>query len=264
MSYFSNMISRQFGKFANSEFSPNIQTFINQTYINSMKLDMSEFESADRYKTLNHLFTRELRVGRKFDRDNRTIISPCDSEIFEIGEIQVDKAYQIKGMSYKVGELIKENSINSGQYINFYLSPRDYHRYHSPLDMQVLSAKYISGALYPVNKTYLNKTQSLFVKNERVVLEVLSTNGVKFFMVFVGALNVGKIVFNFDSQISTNSNNGDNIYRYNNLFVQKGDELGRFEMGSTIVMIIPNNTSMKFDLSVNQKVKFGDTIGKLL
>ncbi len=91
-----------------------------------------------------------------------------------------------------------KEAIRNGSYVNFYLSPRDYHRYHVPLDMQVIKAVHIPGKLYPVNIPTLKNKVDLFIENERVVLECLSTNGKRFFLVLVGALNVGQMEVAFN------------------------------------------------------------------
>ncbi len=253
--HFTNIASQYFGKFASKKFPKPVQEFINKSYVNLMGLDMSEFEEASSFDSLNALFTRALKTPRVLSE--ASLISPSDSYISECGEIKKDIALQIKGFCYSVDELLKEE-LNGGSFINLYLSPKDYHRYHAPCDMQILSALYVPGLLYPVNFTYLKKVPELFCKNERVILKCKSEVYGLFYMVFVGALNVGKMVFGFDANIQTNANaHQDMKYDYQDLYVKKGDELGYFMMGSTIVMLFEN------DLGFSKKdvhVKFGDDL----
>jgi len=266
----SNLISMAFGKFASTPFPPAVQNIINSSYVKIMGLDMSEFKPPESYKTLNALFTRKLKKERDFSKDETTLISPCDAFVTECGKAVRNRALQIKGFSYKIDELLtkyvsdeQKKKLYGSEYINLYLSPKDYHRYHAPTDMRVKKAIYVPGALYPVNFTYLNRIVDLFIKNERVVLECEDSKKRTFFMVFVGALNVGKMVFDFDSTIQTNANIKEmKVYRYNDVFLKKGDEIGYFMMGSTVVMFFEKGM---FNLSVSKDIhlKFGDVIGNL-
>ena len=129
-----------------------------------------------------------------------------------------------------------------------------------PVMMPILLLSIIGTTLIIERFKYLKKVNSLFVKNERVVLECYDDKANRFFMVFVGALNVGKMIFNFDSSIQTNARIlQKQTYTYDDLIFQKGDELGYFEMGSTIVMIFERDY-IDFEASLNQKIKFGDSI----
>ncbi|MEA3521858.1 MAG: phosphatidylserine decarboxylase [Campylobacterota bacterium] len=267
--HFTNAISRGFGKFASKEFSSGFQKIVNKSYVKLMKLDMSEFEAPEVYASLNALFTRNLKVQRKFSEDLHVMISPCDALISECGSIDEKLAMQIKGMSYNVdallGDKVLDESkalIHGGEYCNWYLSPRDYHRYHMPIDCQVLQAIYIPGKLYPVNMPALNNIASLFVENERVVLECIA-QGKRFYMVMVGALNVGKMQISFAPEIQTNAAaNEVQAYTYDNLHFKKGDDYGCFEMGSTIV-ILSEKGLFEYDIKVGENVKFAQSIAKV-
>ncbi len=264
--HFTNAISRGFGKFASKEFSSGFQKIVNNSYVKLMKLDMSEFESPESYSSLNALFTRHLKVPREFSKELHVMISPCDALISECGSIDNNLAMQIKGMSYNVDSLLGEHiskeskaSIHGGDYCNWYLSPRDYHRYHIPIDTQVLQAIYIPGKLYPVNMPALNNINSLFVENERVVLECIAQEK-RFYMVMVGALNVGKMQISFAPEIQTNASvNEVQVYKYDNLHLKKGDDYGCFEMGSTIV-ILSEKGLFNYSLKVGENVKFTQSI----
>lgn len=266
--HITNIISIFFGKFASYKFPSPIQNIINKSYVFFLRLDMSEFAKTDTYKSLNALFTRELKMQRVISGSEDDFISPCDGRISEQGEIEDGQAFQIKGLSYSTKELLGEyikkedrEALESGNFINLYLSPRDYHRFHAPCNMRVLRSIQISGKLYPVNFKYLNKVPSLFCKNERVILVCENSKNERFYLVFVGALNVGKISFIFDERIDTNAKAGiERFYDYENLNLKKGDEIGRFEMGSTIVVLFESeNISLEKTL---KKVKFGEVMAK--
>lgn len=264
-----NSISRLFGKFANKAFTPWFQRIINNVYVKIFDIDLSEFQPAHTYATLNALFTRQLQISRKIDSNDKVIISPADSKILAQGEIKNNKAendkaknnlaLQIKGMSYSVDELLGENIESNYSYINFYLSPRDYHRYHAPCDMEILESRHFGGVLLPVNKPSLRKNENLFVKNERVVIIARDQNGEKLYFIAVGALNVGQMVFHFDPRIRTNAKpNTNQTFTYDTpIKVKKGDELGMFMMGSTIVLFAKNITLSQ---SLESSVKFGQEV----
>ena len=148
-------------------------------------------------------------------------------------------------------------------YANIYLSPRDYHHYHAPCDLGVLQALYIPADLYSVAKKFLLKIPNLYAKNERVILKCKIRNGGILWMVFVGALNVGKMRFDFDARIQTNAcaSRSEALYEYENLNFKKGDHLGNFELGSTIVLVAQSEF-LKFETPADTSVKFGQKIAE--
>lgn len=268
--HITSIVSQTFGHFASKQHSKPLQNIINHTYVKLMGLDMSDFQAPKYYESLTALFTRHLKNNRTFSSNSNDMISPCDSFITACGLIEENLALQIKGMSYSIDEVLGDKisqdakqSIKNGTFINFYLSPRDYHRYHVPIDMQILHAVHIPGKLYPVNIPSLKKRVNLFIENERVILECLSTSRKRFFIILVGALNVGKIEVNFESRIQTNTMAmTQNIYRYNELFLNRGDDFGCFHMGSTIVMLCEKEM-IELNVKTDSNVLFGQTIAHL-
>ena len=267
--HITSAISQTFGKFANTEFPHWFQKIINYSYVKLMGLDMSEFHDPSTYKSLNALFTRTLKEPRKFSLDAKDFISPCDSLITECGRLIEDYALQIKGMRYKTENFLGKNFtqeekdyVHNGEFINFYLSPKDYHRYHIPMNLQVLKAVHIPGKFYPVNIPSLQKRLNLFIENERVVLLCQTQEGKKFYMVLVSALNVGVMKLSFEPRIQTNADvENEQVYEFKNLYLDKGDDFGCFEMGSTIV-VLAEKGMLEPLVKQNDKVKFGDTIAK--
>jgi phosphatidylserine decarboxylase len=173
--------------------------------------------------------------------------------------------FQIKGVSYSVDPFllnIDAKRFDGGSYQNFYLSPRDYHHYHAPCDLKLIRVIHIPGRLYPVNKPFLRSKRNLFCLNERAVLEAEDRNGKRWVLVFVAALNVGKISFEFmpefESLIETERSSEHKL----NTTVKRGDSLGYFKMGSTIVMISQEGAA-DFSVASGQKVKFSEEIGIL-
>lgn len=269
-SHYTSIISRVFGRFASHEFSPAIQSIINNSYVKLMGLDMSRFDEPSIYITLNKLFTRSFMIAPQIDTSKESIISPVDALITDFGKINNNQAYQIKGMSYSTKELLGENysaiadKIIDGDFANFYLSPKDYHRYHAPIDIIIKSATHIPGKLYPVNMPLLKNKLNLFIENERVILECETVNGKLLFLVLVGALNVGKMVFSFDETIQTNMKSQETTkHTYKDLKINKGYLLGWFEMGSTIVILSEKDAINYSNLKINQHIIFGDKIGTI-
>jgi len=258
-----NSVSQLFGKFAKTKFPKPFQCFLNKMYVRIFDIDMELFEEENpcNFETLNQLFIRKKKRIEFYD-DEDVLCSPSDGVITEYGEIVKNRAYQIKGKSYLIKELIPDSDLDKGFFINIYLSPKDYHRYHTPIDMEVLSATHIPGALYPVNLPSLNKRDSLFVKNERVVLRCRDKKERIFYFVAVGALNVGTIIFNFDERIKTNvSDSKITTFEYKNLYLKKGEELGRFEMGSTILLFF-GEEHFKY-LNQKEEIEVGDILGEI-
>ena len=133
-----------------------------------------------------------------------------------------------------------------------------------PYDAKVNKVTHFPGKLYPVNIKYLNKQVELFVENERVILECETENGKIFYMVLVGALNVGEMVLHFEPKIETNRDyNETKTYSYENINLKKGDDLGFFKMGST-VLILAEKDFLNPNLTVFEKVKFGQTVAEVI
>ena len=268
--HITSAISQTFGKFANKKFPKIIQTMVNKSYVGLMGLDMSEFSEPKEYDSLNALFTRKLNKPREFSHNAEDFISPCDSWISECGTLDKDYALQIKGMQYKCDDFIgseftqeEKNVIHDGQFINHYLSPKDYHRFHMPTDTKILKVVHIPGKFYPVNVPSLKKRINLFIENERVVLQCETKSKKIFFMVLVSALNVGVMQVGFEPRIKTNADcEKPSVYEYTDMNLNKGDDFGCFEMGSTII-ILAQKDLLELKVQMDDNVMFGQTIAKV-
>lgn len=269
--HISNKISNIFYKFASYEYPKFLQSFINNAYVKILGLDMSEFKSPSNYKTLNELFTRELiqAKNREFDNSYDNFISVADSFITAQGNLKKNTVLQIKGMEYNIDDLLgeyitDENKVKlyDGSFMNFYLSPKDYHRYHSPYNFKLKKLIHIPGKLYPVNFKYLNKQDNLFIENERVIAECETNDGKLFYMAYIGALNVGKMVFFHENRIETNIDAGNvSVYEYEDLHIKKGECMGYFKMGSTVLLFWEKD-SVNLKSLENQKVRFSQIIAE--
>jgi len=267
--HYTSVISTLFGKFASKEFPSVIQHIINASYVKLMGLDMSEFRAPASYKTLNRLFTRALEKPRPLPEEKDVFIAGADALITEAGTITEGRAYQIKGMSYSIealfgsyhAEAVKE--VEGGEFINFYLSPKDYHRYHMPMRLKINSLTHIPGKHYPVNFPLLRNKTDLFIENERVVIECEDEKGRMQVLVLVAALNVGQMVVTFEERVRTNSEIREPVhYSYEDLWLERGELYGWFEMGSTI-LTFSKKGSICPEVAINQKVSFGEALGKI-
>ena len=258
----SRFISNLIVKIANTSFPKPIQCFINKLYVKFYHIDMSEYmpENPCEYKTLNELFTRQKKYI-EFYEDDDILVSPSDSEIIADGEIEEDKVYQIKGKEYSIKELIPyETKLNGGYFVNLYLSPGDYHRFHVPIDMEIVKATYIPGELKSVNPKILEK-ELVFPKNKRIVLRCRDSKNRYFYFIAIGAMCVGKIIINFDERLQKDYNEITTFEYENPIKLKKGDELGRFEFGSSILLFF-GPEHFKY---LNQKdyVEVGDILGEI-
>jgi len=267
--HYTSFVSLGFGKFASKAFPSFVQNIINKSYVKLMGLNMSEFKAPKEYKTLNKLFTRAFEIPRSISEDKTELLSGVDALITDAGTITEGKAYQIKGMSYSIEKLFGEHhkeavaKVEGGEFINFYLSPKDYHRYHMPMDLKILSLTHIPGKLYPVNFPLLRNMPDLFIENERVVIECEDKKGRIQMLVLVGALNVGKMVVTFEERVQTNSEiRKPRHYTYDDLWLERGELFGWFEMGST-VLTFSKKGSIVPEVAINQKVSYTDVLGKI-
>lgn len=266
--HWTNRVSRVFGRFADTTFPRPIQYLVNTTYVRLMGLDLRDFSATRSYPTLNALFIRKPSKPRAFDGDPNRLISPTDALITAQGQLLGDTLLQIKGITYAVSDLLTANAtyihaVIGGEYINFYLSPSDYHGYHAPTTFRVRKLIHVPGRLYPVNPPSLRKRQNLLARNERVVLECEHTTGNIFYLVFIGATNVGKIMFEFEPQLETNTaSTSVQVYEYQDKLIEQGEYLGSFKMGSSIVLVAQKGF-LVLDRMVGEKVRVGELIARV-
>ena len=201
------------------------------------------------------------------DAAQAKIISGESSAIYTASDMRAEIYGDENSVSRKTSAEDAQGGENTSgvnlSYANIYLSPRDYHHYHAPCDLSVLQALYIPADLYSVAKKFLLKIPNLYAKNERVILKCKMPGGGILWMVFVGALNVGKMKFDFDTRIQTNAcaSRSEARYEYENLNFKKGDHLGNFELGSTIVLVVQSEF-LKFEIPADTSVKFGQKIAE--
>ncbi|BBM87921.1 archaetidylserine decarboxylase [Candidatus Uabimicrobium amorphum] len=211
------------------------------TFVRAYKVSMNEAVPA-KYRTFNEFFTRALRPEcRPIDEDTHSIVSPVDGIVGYSGEIKRDTLIQAKGREYSLDAFVANKEyaeiFRGGVYMTIYLSPSHYHRIHTPVAGKVTSLNYIPGKLYPVNPFAINNIDHIFSKNERLISIIESDTAGKVAVVKVGATNVGKIKVVYDSVTSNNFWRKGVFKTYEDVNLQKCEELGRFELGSTVVLL---------------------------
>lgn len=225
-------------------------------YIRRFKIDMSEYtDDLNLFLSFNSFFTRGFKSGmRSFSEDG--IASPAEGMLISGGLIEEGQLFHVKGKSYPVERLLdKKVSFKNGSFATIYLSPADYHRVHAPFNCTIKSIRHLPGKLKTVNPRCLKKDDLLYCKNERVILEGSSSFG-NFYIVMIGAIVVGKIKLSILPEFGVGFNSQDI-----SIDIEKGQELGCFELGSTVVLILENDQLQDvFDLT-GRRVKLGENIG---
>ena len=241
-------------------------------FADTYKVDWSEslHQHPEDFIHFNAFFTRELRPGtRPIEGDDTTVVSPADGRISQIGLIDNDAVFQAKGHSFSATELLggdKERAaaFQNGRFITVYLSPRDYHRVHMPLGGRLRETVYIPGRLFSVAGHTARTVPNLFARNERLVA-IFDTDAGPMAMVLVGAINVaaietvwsGLVTPPHRSQIETSD------LREKNIELERGAEMGRFNMGSTVILLFGDNTVEWLDtLQAEQPLFMGQTLGQ--
>lgn len=207
-------------------------------------LDLTEARKAS-FKSLHDCFTRELRPGsRPPDPDPSIVVSPCDAIIGAFGAIADTELFQIKGAPYSLLDLVGEPSLvdahRNGRFITLRLTSSMYHRFHAPCDGRIEQVTFISGDTWNVNPIALRRIERLFCKNERAVIRTRLPTGEILTLVPVAAILVASIRLHFLDLVLNAATRGPAVFRCETS-VRKGDELGWFEHGSTIIVLAPGH-----------------------
>jgi phosphatidylserine decarboxylase len=224
-------------------------------------LDLSDAR-IDRFPSLHACFTRELKPGaRLIDDDPRVITSPCDGIVIACGSITDGQLMQVKGSLYALGDLLLDESLverhQGGQYVTLRLTPSMYHRFHAPHDCTVEHVSYIAGDTWNVNPVALKRIPRLYCKNERAVVRtVLNGSGQLVTLVAVAAILVAGIRLRFlDLLMNTGYRGVTEIPCH--AVLGKGEEMGWFEHGSTIIVIAPPGIALAADICAGRKISMG-------
>ncbi|KAE8545229.1 archaetidylserine decarboxylase [Marinobacter nauticus] len=266
-------VSRLAGRLADSESTPALKNRVIKWFIGRYGVNMSEAAEPDftAYPTFNAFFTRALKPGaRTIDPAPETLTSPVDGAISQIGQISTDRVFQAKGQSFSLTELLggddeRAEPFREGEFATIYLSPKDYHRIHMPMAGTLKEMVYVPGKLFSVNPVTAENVPNLFARNERVAC-LFDTDAGPMAMVLVGAMIVGSVETTWAGVVAPNSGKvaqwqyrGDDAVQF-----EKGQEMGRFRLGSTVVLVMPKGAVKWQPNQVAEKtVQLGEAFGKL-
>jgi phosphatidylserine decarboxylase len=228
-------------------------------------LDLTEADSAE-FRSMHDCFTRRLRPGaRPIERAMNLLVSPCDAIIGAHGRVCGTQLYQIKGRSYPLAELLCDQNLLEAHrdscYVTLRLTSAMYHRFHAPHDCRVDRVTYIVGDTWNVNPPALRRVDKLYCKNERAILHARLATGDVISLVPVGAILVSGIRLNF-LDLERLQNRGGGTVRCNAEF-RKGDELGWFEHGSTIILLAPGSFSLCDNVRDGAVVRVGQPLMRM-
>ena len=261
------------GKLAHLE-GGNTTTAVIRWFVKRYQVNMNEAANPDisSYRTFNEFFTRPLKAGAR-PIAKAKFICPVDGAISQFGKIEQDQIFQAKGHTYSTTALIGGNQLLANQFENghfacLYLSPKDYHRIHMPCDGKLKSMTYVPGDLFSVNPTTAEGVPGLFARNERVVCEFSSAQHGSFVMVLVGATIVGSMatVWHNENGGIINPPRQPNVHTWDysdqNIHLKQNDEMGRFLLGSTVVLLFQQDAlQFNTDWQPARAVSLGEVMG---
>lgn len=247
--------------------TPWFKNLLTRAFLASFPVDMSEAVEVDpyRYSTFNEFFTRALKPGARPIAAGAAIASPVDGTVSECGTIDGKDLLQAKGRRYTLTELLVEQAwaqrFDGGSFATIYLAPFNYHRIHMPLRGRLLDTVHVPGRLFSVNMATAQRVPRLFARNERVLTLFESEYG-QFAVVLVGALNVGSIATVWAGDITPASRRVVTRIRSAGTVLEKGDELGRFNMGSTVILLFEaKRVHWRPQLAPGSTVQWGQSLG---
>jgi phosphatidylserine decarboxylase len=250
-----------------------LKNFLIGRFVRSFRPDMSEAEEpiALHYRSFNEFFTRALKENaRRIDPDPRIIVCPVDGAVSAIGRITAHRLVQAKGRSYSLAALLAGSEQESarfdgGCFATLYLAPFNYHRIHMPCDGTLQAAWYVPGRLFSVNAATAAAVTDLFARNERIVC-VFDDAPQGFALVLVGALFVGSMSTRWHGDVTPAAQRRPSRLAPQHeaqLTLAKGAELGRFNMGSTVILLLPKGTAEWLPgISAGSRVEVGQALAR--
>jgi phosphatidylserine decarboxylase len=255
--------------------APAFKNALIRLFVRGFHPDMSDavLTEPTAYGSFNEFFTRALRAGsRPVDADPRAIVSPVDGTVSEAGALTEDRLLQAKGHHYTLRALLAgntawERSFAGGSFATIYLAPYNYHRIHMPLPGELRESFYVPGKLFSVNRTTAQLVPGLFSINERVFCG-FDAGGIPWAIILVGALNVGSMATVWHGDVTPRRHREVTPLPVTDVLapttLAKGDELGRFNMGSTVILLLPRGAAAWSDtLVAGRTLRMGERIGRL-
>jgi len=249
-----------------------IKNFLIRNFVKIYSVDVEEvlLPVPDGFDSFNAFFIRALTAdARKIDRTPHVIASPVDGTVSAAGGINRDQIFQAKGIQYSLLDLLATDTEEAkiyagGNFATIYLAPYNYHRVHAPMAGELVAARYVPGKLFSVNAATVNHLPGLFVRNERLICHIATEAG-PCVLIFVGAMNVGSISTRWSGKIRPRKTGV--VEQINlrdcgaELSFERGDMLGWFNMGSTVILLHPPGATRSYsDLQPGQKVLMGEAI----
>ena len=268
------LLSRIVGGIADVPLPRPLRRPVLATFARIVGIDVGEAaQRLDDYPSVNAFFVRRLRPGaRAFPDDPQVLASPVDGVVGQVGRVQAGQAVQAKGRTYYVGDLLGDESragrFEGGGFLTIYLSPRHYHRIHTPLPGVITSARHVPGRLFPVNRPAVQWVDELFVVNERLVAHLDSAAG-PVAIVAVGAYNVGRISASFDpawagtagTSVTNRGTPPPSARTYDPpKAIGAGDEIMAFHLGSTVVLLTPPGFTLLDGIRPDTEVRAGQPL----
>ncbi len=255
-----NAISRVAGYIANISRPKFFVKTIIKLYVKFYKIDLSQFIVPENFfETFNDFFTRKIKDNLRIIQED--IVSPIDGALLDCGKVNKEQKITVKDRTYFLTDLLGTEFKNLKSYAVFYLAPGNYHRVHAGFDMNITDIKYLPGTLRPVKIKVIDKRDRVYCRNERIIITGDCKYG-KFYFILVGALFVGKIKLSFDSGLSTNIRKGiasEKIFP-EKIIIQKGKEVGYFEMGSSVVIVMEDECLNNLDPEKNSNLQYGRSL----
>lgn len=266
-----HMLSRLCGRLAHAR-APWIKDALIRRFAAHFNVDMRDAlePRLDAYPDFNAFFTRALRAdARPVAPDSDVLTSPADGMVSQLGTIEDGRIFQAKGHDFSTGELLADPDdamlFAGGSFATIYLSPRDYHRVHMPLDGKLLKLRHVPGRLFSVNRTTTRTVPALFARNERVVC-LFDTRHGPLGMVLVGAMIVAGIETVWTGPIAPRGRNAltlDYTQDSTRRTLAKGAEMGRFQLGSTVILLLPRDrVYWDAELQPGATLRMGARIGR--
>jgi phosphatidylserine decarboxylase len=259
------------GKFASARMGRFTHAVIRR-FVKHYKVDMSEAAEPriESYASFNDFFTRPLRPGAR-PIAVAPFVCPVDAAISQFGPIEHDQLFQAKGHSYSTralvgGDQALAHCFEHGHFATLYLAPKDYHRIHMPCDGRLQRMIYIPGDLFSVNPLTARHVPSLFARNERVVCQFDTAHGAMV-MVLVGATIVGSMATVWHGVVNPPRTREPREWRYDGqeVTLRKGEEMGRFLLGSTVILLFPRNVlTFTPDWAPTQPVRLGEAMATVI
>lgn len=251
---------------------PLVKNWLINTFVRIFRVELSDVDAdvPGDFLSLNAFFTRELADGaRPIDGDTCAVVSPADGILSAAGAIQTGRLFQAKGLNYTLEDLLtvdtaRVDAFVHGRFMTIYLAPYDYHRVHAPFSGRLDALHYVPGDLFSVNDASVRRVRGLFRRNERLVMHFATAFGPAA-VVLVGALNVGSITTPWTGEIRPRRRGSTDVLPLpaRRPTVEKGALLGWFNMGSTVIVLLPAETGGDWRPGLGSRLRVGQGIGML-